>query len=38
MIIQRDKLVNNCFNLELDCKKAGRTNKRTPIIYTKGIS
>ena len=31
-------LVNNCFNLELDCKKAGRTNNRTPIIYTTGIS
>ena len=38
MIIQAEKLVNSCFNLELDCKKAGRTNNRTPIIYTTGIS
>ncbi len=38
MIIQIVKLVNNCFNLELDCKNAGRTNNRTPIIYTTGIS
>jgi hypothetical protein len=38
MIIQTVKLVNNCFNLELDCKKAGRANNRTPIIYAKGIS
>ncbi len=38
MIIQIVKLVNNCFNLELDCKKVGRTNNRTPIIYTTGIS
>ena len=38
MIIQIVKLVNNCFNFELECKKAGRTNNRTPIIYTKGIS
>ena len=29
MIIQIVRLVNNCFNLELDCKKAGRTNNRT---------
>ena len=38
MIIQTVKLFNSCFNLELDCKKAGRTNNRTPIIYTTGIS
>ena len=38
MIIQTVKLVNNCFNLELDCKKAGSTNNRTPIIYTASIS
>ena len=38
MIIQTVKLVNSCFNLELECKKAGRTNNRIPIIYTTGIS
>ena len=38
MIIQTVKLVNSCFNLELDCKKAGRTNNRTPIIYTIGMN
>ena len=38
MIIQTVKLVNSCLNLELDCKKAGRINNRTPIIYTTGIS
>ncbi len=38
MIIQIVKLVNNCFNLELDCKKTGRTNNRAPIKYTTGIS
>ena len=38
MIIQIVKLVNNCFNLELDSKKAGRTSIRTPIIYTTSIS
>ena len=31
-IIQIAKLVNNCFSLEFDCKKEGRTNKSTPII------
>ena len=36
--IQIVRLVNNCFNLELDFKKAGRTNKRTPIIYIAGIN
>ena len=30
------KLVKNCFSLEFDCKKPGRTNNRTPIIYTTG--
>ena len=38
MIIQIVKLVNKWFNLELDWKKAGRTNDITPIIYTTGIS
>ena len=38
MIIQTVKLVNRCFNFELDCKNAGKTNNRTPIIYTTGIS
>ena len=38
MIIQIVRLINSCFNLELDCKKAGRTNNRTPIIYNMGIS
>ena len=32
MIIQIVRLVNSCFSLEFDFKKAGRTNKRTPII------
>ena len=36
MTIQIVRLVKNCLSLELDCKKAGRTNKRTPIIYTTG--
>ena len=30
------KLFKNCFNLEFDCKKAGRANKSTPIIYVRG--
>ena len=38
MTIQTVRLVKNCLSLELDCKKAGRTNKRTPIIYTTGSS
>ena len=38
MIIQTVRLVNSCFNFELDCKKAGRTNNRTPIIYATGIN
>ena len=38
MTIQIVRLVNNFFNLELDFKKAGKTNNRTPIIYTVGIS
>ena len=33
MIIQIVRLVSSCFNLELDRKKAGRTNNRIPIIY-----
>ena len=32
MIIQIVRLVKNCLNLELEFKKAGRTNKKTPII------
>ena len=32
MIIQKVRLVNSCFNFELDCKKAGSTNNSTPII------
>ena len=32
MTIQIVRLVKNCFNLELDCKKAGRTNNSTPTI------
>ena len=31
-IIQIVRLVKNCFILEFDCKKAGRTKKSTPII------
>ena len=38
IIIQTVKLVNNCFNLELVCKNVGKTNNKTPIIYTTGIS
>ena len=34
MITQTVRLVKNCFSLEFDCKKAGRTNKSTPIMYT----
>ena len=37
-IIQTVRLVNSCFNLELDFKKAGITNKRTPAIYNTNIS
>ena len=36
MTIQIVRLVKNCLSLELDCRKVGRTNKRTPIIYTTG--
>ena len=38
MIVQIVRLDNNFFNSELDCKKAGKTNNRTPIIYTTGIN
>ena len=31
IIAQIDKLVKNCFNLELDLKKAGRININTAI-------
>ena len=37
MTIQIVRLVNNCFNLELEFKKAGSTNNKTPIIYKIGI-
>ena len=30
--IQIARLVKNCFNLELDCRKAGSTNKSIPSI------
>ena len=36
MMIQIVRLVNNCFNLELELKKAGSTNNKTPIIYEAG--
>jgi len=32
MTIQIVRLVKNCFNLELDCRKAGSTNKSIPNI------
>ena len=38
MTIQTVRLVKNCLSLELDCKKAGRTNNRTPVIYNTGIN
>ena len=31
IIAQIDKLIKNCFNLELDLKKPGRTNINTAI-------
>jgi hypothetical protein len=37
IIAQIDKLVKNCFNLELDLKKAGRTNINTAIKEIAGI-
>ena len=37
IIAQIDKLVKNCFNLELDFKKAGRTNISTAINEIAGI-
>ena len=36
MMIQIVRLVNNCFNLELELKKAGSTNNKTPTIYITG--
>ena len=36
MMIQIVRLVNNCFNLELELKKAGSTNNKTPIMYIMG--
>ena len=32
MTIQIVRFVKNCFNLELDCRKAGSINKSTPSI------
>jgi len=37
IIAQIDKLVKNCFNLELVLKKAGRTNINTAINEIAGI-
>ena len=37
IIAQIYKLVKNCFNLELDFKKAGRTNINTAINEIAGI-
>ena len=31
IIVQIDKFVKNCFNFELDLRKAGRTNIKTAI-------
>jgi len=36
MTIQIVRLVNNCLNLELEFKKVGSTNNKTPIIYIMG--
>ena len=36
MMIQMVRLVNNCFNLELELKKAGIINNKTPTIYITG--
>ena len=36
MMIQIVRLVNNCFNLELELKKAGSANNKTPTIYITG--
>ena len=35
-MIQIVRLVNNCFNLELELKKAGSTKNKTPIMYITG--
>ena len=37
IIAQIDRLVKNCFNFELVCKKDGRTNIKTAIIKIAGI-
>ena len=37
IIAQIDRLVKNCFNFELVCKKDGRTNTKTAIIKIAGI-
>ena len=31
IIVQMERFVSNCFNLEFVCKKLGSTNIRTPI-------
>ena len=36
IMIQIEKLVSNCFNLEFDCKKLGSININTPTRYTIG--
>ena len=36
MTIQIVRLVNNCFNFELELKKAGSTNNKTPTTYIMG--
>ena len=35
-MIQIEKLVSNCFNLEFDCKKLGSINISTPTKYIIG--
>ena len=37
IIAQIDRLVKNCLNFELVCKKNGRINIRTAIIKIAGI-
>ena len=32
IIIQILKFLRNCFNLEFDCKKPGKTKSKTPTI------
>ena len=37
IIVQIDKFVKNCFNFELELRKAGRTNIKTAIKNIAGI-